>query len=67
MEPMRATRRSRAPCADGAPVGDRDTIPYTACTAKGTLGGYLETPQKWGQISVVASIPESAGEAMLYV
>lgn len=28
---------------------------------------YLETPQKWGQISVVGSTPESAGEAMLYV
>ena len=28
---------------------------------------YFDTPQKCGQISVVASIPESFGEAMLYV
>ena len=28
---------------------------------------YFDTPQKCGQISVVASIPDSFGEAMLYV
>ena len=42
----------------GAPAGGRD--------AAGAMP-YFDTPQKCGQISVVASMPESFGEAMLYV
>ena len=44
------------PERSGAPVTDRDA-------AADTL--YFDTPQKCGQISVVASIPDSLGEAIL--
>ena len=38
--------------------------PATGRSAAGRMP-YFDTPQKWGQISVVVSIPESLGEAML--
>ena len=49
-------RDGHRPMGSGAPVMDRNAA-----------GGmpYFDTPQKWGQISVVASMPVSFGEAML--